>query len=53
MNLFYWFVLLVWLGFGIRSSWNAHDGNWRVLGRVALLLALFVLIGIKYFPLPK
>jgi hypothetical protein len=43
----YWFVVAVWLAFGIRSSWNAHDGNWKVLGRVALLLALFVIIGIR------
>lgn len=48
---FYWFTMAVWLFFGIRSSWNAHDGNWRVLGRVALLFALFVCIGIRIFPI--
>lgn len=49
LSFLYWFGIAVWFFTGIWSATSRDGGTAKVMARVAMLLFLFVLIGLRDF----
>lgn len=52
LGLAYWVLMLIWLVFGIVTSFGLLERNWGVPGNIILLFILFVLLGWQVFGPP-
>lgn len=51
-GLVYWIIMLIWLLFGLWSSWPVGPANGRMVGGHLILFILLVLLGYKVFGPP-